>query len=67
MVARLACGVQVVSGMDCHPEDIDAFSRAMTRRLEHPKPVRRLAESLFDPEQTARRFLNAVEAVHAYA
>lgn len=57
----MACGLQVVSGRDCHPEDIEQFALTMVRRMENPQPTRKMAEALFDPKQTAMRFLEAVE------
>lgn len=53
----MACGLQVVSGRDCHPEDAGAFARAMASRLERPQPTRKMARVLFDPAATARSFL----------
>lgn len=59
----MACGLQVVSGKDKHPEDIEAFASEMVKRLEQPKPSRALAQALFDPNQSAAKFLAVVDIV----
>jgi glycosyltransferase involved in cell wall biosynthesis len=53
----MACGLQVVSGRDCHPEDIERFALLMVDRRENPLPTRKMAEGLFDPKRTAQAFL----------
>ena len=58
----MACGLQVVSGRDCHPEDVEGFARAMSYKREHPEPTRKLAEALFDPTESARAFLAVAES-----
>lgn len=45
----MSCGLQVVSGRDCHPEDIERFAWTMADRREKPQPTRKMAEALFDP------------------
>jgi len=59
----MACGTQVVSGRDCHPEEIERFAEKMVERKEHPLPVRELAERLFNPRTSARVFLRICESV----
>jgi glycosyltransferase involved in cell wall biosynthesis len=56
----MSCGVQVVSGRDCHPEDIEAFALLMCKRLEHPQPVRKMAQAIFDPDCSARQMRNVL-------
>jgi glycosyltransferase involved in cell wall biosynthesis len=58
----MACGLQVVSGRDCHPEDIEAFAMKMVSRRERPEPTRKMAEALFDPRNTGRSMLDLIEA-----
>lgn len=57
----MACGLQVVSGRDCHPEDVEAFALAMVARKENPRPTRKLAEALFDPATAAEQFQQIAE------
>lgn len=57
----MACGCQVVSGIDHEPEDAEGFAVAMLDRIENPEPARKLAEAWFDPGQTAARFLAVAE------
>lgn len=57
----MACGLQVVSGRDHHPEDIEAFALTMARRLERPEPTRKMAEALFDPDVAAKNLLNIIK------
>lgn len=57
----MACGLQVVSGRDCHPEDVEGFARKMVERVKYPQPTRKLAEALFDPAESARAFLKIAE------
>lgn len=59
----MACGLQVVTGRDAHPEDIEAFALKMVDRIEHPEPTRKLAEALFAPEESAKAFLSIVGGV----
>ena len=56
----MACGCQVVSGRDVNPENIPAFVEVMKDRLRNPRNTRKEAELLFDPELTARQFLEVV-------
>jgi glycosyltransferase involved in cell wall biosynthesis len=49
----MACGLQVVSGRDVHPEDIETFAVRMAQRLDDPLPTRKMAEGLFDPARSA--------------
>lgn len=64
----MAMDLQVVSGRDCHPEDVEAFALKMVAKLERPEPSREIARALFDPAATARAFLDAAEqAVRAAA
>jgi len=58
----MAMDLQVVSGRDVHPENIEAFALAMADRMERPQPTRKLAEVLFDPKVTAREFLAVAKA-----
>jgi glycosyltransferase involved in cell wall biosynthesis len=58
----MACGVQTVSGRDANPEDLEAFAYAMAKRRDEPMPARRMAEAMFDPEASARKFLGYCEA-----
>lgn len=58
----MATGLQVVSGKDADPEDVEGFALAMARRLERPEPVRKLAEAWFDPGRTAKAFLSVAES-----
>lgn len=51
----MACGLQVVSGRDCHPEDISEFAVLMAKRHDEPEPTRGMAEALFDPRRSAAR------------
>lgn len=63
----MAMGLQIVSGRDCHPEDTEAFALRMVDRLEQPQATRKMAHALFDPRQTAEKFLQvAREAVDGY-
>jgi glycosyltransferase involved in cell wall biosynthesis len=63
----MACGLQVVSGRDCHPEDIEDFALEMARRRDDPQPTRKMAAALFDPAETGRAFLHvAGEAVNGH-
>ena len=57
----MACGLQVVSGRDVHPEDIESFAMTMVRRRENPEPTRELARALFDPARAARKFLGVLD------
>lgn len=57
----MACGTQVVSGRDRNPEDVELFALEMAKRLDRRKPVRKIAEALFDPLVTAREFMAVVE------
>lgn len=61
----MACGLQVVSGRDVHPEDIEAFALKMVERMERPQPTRKLAEALFDPGRTGREFVDILERYSA--
>ncbi len=56
----MACGLQVVSGKDKHPEDIEGFALEMVKRLEQPQPTRQLARALFDPRKSADEFLTVI-------
>jgi glycosyltransferase involved in cell wall biosynthesis len=58
----MSCGLQVVSGKDCHPEDTESFALKMVARRENPQPTRKLAEALFDPSWTAAKFVPILEA-----
>jgi len=62
----MACGLQVVSGRECHPEDVEGFADLMHRRRLHPLDTRCEAGVEFDPLYTAREFLDIV-AQHAPA
>jgi len=59
----MACGTQVVSGKDCHPEEIEQFAEKMVERMEHPLPVRERAERLFNPRYTAKAMIRICESV----
>jgi hypothetical protein len=61
----MACGLQVVSGRDCHPEDIERFALTMVDRLEKPLPTRKMAEALFDPAKSAEAFLRVARGAVA--
>jgi glycosyltransferase involved in cell wall biosynthesis len=56
----MACGLQVVSGRDVHPEDIEQFALKMAHRMEHPQRTREMAKALFDHRETGRRFMGCV-------
>ena len=60
----MACGIQVVSGKDCEPEDIEQFALKMFSKRENPEPTRKMAEALFDPSETGRKFKRILEGVH---
>lgn len=57
----MACGLQVVSGRDCHPENIESFATLMSRRRARPLDTRHMAEKLFQPEPAARAFIEIAE------
>lgn len=57
----MACGLQVVSGRDVHPEDIEAFAAKMVERVENPQDTRKMAEELFDPMEAAKQFVSIAE------
>lgn len=59
----MACGLQVVSGKDCHPEDIEQFALKMVAKRENPEPTRKMAEALFDPRRTGEQFKGILEGV----
>lgn len=61
----MACNLQVVSGRDVHPEDIERFALEMVRKREQPEPTRELAKALFSSSRSAQFVLNAVEAMLA--
>jgi len=51
----MACGLQVVSGADCHPEDIEAFAMLMAKTREDPRPRRdKRAAADFNTRDAAR-------------
>lgn len=52
----MSCGLQVVSGRDCHAEDIDTFARLMVNRRACREPTRERALGLFSLESTAAAF-----------
>jgi glycosyltransferase involved in cell wall biosynthesis len=54
----MACGVQVVSGRDVHPENVEAFALEMAHRRDHPAPNRELARALFDPTRAAKQIID---------
>lgn len=60
----MACGLQVVSGRDIHPEDIEQFALKMVNRMEYPQRTREMAKALFDPRETGRQFLKVVNNGH---
>lgn len=51
----MACGCQVVSGRDEHPENVEEFARRMALVLEQPAPTRELAVALFSPARAAQQ------------
>lgn len=59
----MACGVQVVSGRDAHPEDIQRVALAMLDRLEKPRPAREIAAGLFDAEVAGASMVGLLERV----
>ena len=58
----MSCGVQVVSGRDVDPEDIEGFALEMARVAESPRPTRDLAKALFNPRRAAKEFIAAAES-----
>ena len=56
----MSCGLQVVSGRDCHPEDIEQFALTMVHRKEVPQPTQEMARALFDPMASARKLLEVI-------
>lgn len=60
----MASGCQVVTGRDADPFDAHAFAEAMAERLVRPQPVRAYAERRFDPQESARQFLEIVKPWH---
>ena len=56
----MACGLQVVSGLDADPSNLENFVAVMEDRLIQPRKTREAAEKLFDPRETARKFLEVV-------
>lgn len=61
----MACGLQVVSGRDEHPEDVERFALTMVGKMERPEPTRKLAEALFTPAESARAMLAVAAGVMA--
>jgi glycosyltransferase involved in cell wall biosynthesis len=57
----MACGCEVVSGMDHHPEDIEGFALEMARRATQPRNTRGLAVAMFDPIKAARQMLAVID------
>lgn len=57
----MACGVQVVSGKEAHPEDVGAFTQAMMNRYEFPQDTRHRAKIAFDPVRAARVMRTVIE------
>ncbi len=57
----MACGVSVVSGKDCDPEDVLGFADVMFEQFAHPTPTRREAEKLFDPAESARQLMGVLD------
>ncbi len=59
----MACGLQVVSGRDCHPEDLERFAQIMCDRREEPVDTRALALARFEPRTAAEAFCSILEGV----
>lgn len=59
----MACGCQVVSGRDVLADDVESFASIMVQRRKYPRPTRKLAEAKFNPEVSAKEFLQVVEGV----
>ena len=57
----MACGVAVVSGKDCHPQDVDGFASVMGRHVG--RNFRDVAERLFQPERAAKAMLSIARSV----
>lgn len=63
----MACGLQVVSGRDCCPEDVESFALKMATKRERPDPTRKLAEALFDPDNAGTAMVKFIDFVMATA
>jgi glycosyltransferase involved in cell wall biosynthesis len=61
----MACGCQVISGKNAHSDHLEAFVKAMSRRLLNPHDTRKEAEHLFNPKKTAKQFLEVVNHIYA--